>query len=52
MKIAVVGGLPLADVEIEVGALDYGFPLDGILGLDCLMRFGAVIDVSALELRV
>lgn len=47
-----IDGSLLADVEIEIGALEYGFPLDGILGLDCLMRFGAVIDLSALELRV
>jgi predicted aspartyl protease len=41
----------LENVEIEVGALDYGFPLDGILGMDCLSRLGAVIDLAAMELH-
>jgi hypothetical protein len=36
--------------EIEVGAMDYGFPADGILGLDYLLKTGAVIDLRRLEL--
>jgi len=46
------GALAVADFEIEVGALDYGFPADGILGLDFLVRSGAVIDLRSLELRL
>ncbi len=30
--------------------MDYGFPADGILGLDYLLRTGALIDLRRLEL--
>jgi len=47
-----VGEIAAEDFEIEVGAMDYGFPADGILGLDFLLRAGALIDLRRLELRV
>ncbi|HWM89911.1 MAG TPA: aspartyl protease family protein [Thermoanaerobaculia bacterium] len=43
--------MKVLDFEIEVGAMDYGFPADGILGLDYLLRIGALIDLRRLELR-
>jgi hypothetical protein len=46
-----VGELHANDFEIEVGAMDYGFPIDGILGTDFLIRVGAVIDLHRLEIR-
>lgn len=46
-----VGELEAKDFEVEVGALDYGFPVQGILGLDFLLQVKAVIDLSELELR-
>ncbi len=36
---------------IEVGAMDYGFAIDGIIGTDFLLQVGAVIDLSRLEIR-
>jgi hypothetical protein len=36
--------------EIEVGAMEYGQKMDGIVGLDVLMRLKAIIDFSRLEL--
>lgn len=45
------GDLVAEDFEVEVGALDYGFPIQGILGADFLLQTGAVIDLAALELR-
>jgi len=44
--------MKVTDFEIEVGAMDYGFPADGILGLDYLLRTGALIDLQHLELRL
>lgn len=38
--------------EIEVGGMNYGFEMDGILGLDFLLRVGAVIDFVAMEIRL
>jgi predicted aspartyl protease len=46
-----VGGLETRDFEIEVGAMDYGFEIDGIIGMDALTRIGIVIDLRLLELR-
>lgn len=40
------------DFEIEVGAMNYGFEIDGIVGLDFLLRVGAVIDLATMEVRV
>lgn len=45
-----VGDLVVDDVVIEVGAMDYGFPVDGILGLDYLVPAGAVLDLRRLDL--
>lgn len=45
------GELALEDFEIEVGALDYGFPVQGILGVDFLTQAGALVDLKSHELR-
>ncbi len=45
-----VGKLQLDQVLIEVGALGYGLPLDGILGMDFLLRAGARINLAKLTL--
>ena len=39
------------DFEIEVGAMNYGFDLDGILGVNFLIRAGAVVDLTRTEVR-
>jgi hypothetical protein len=46
-----VGELQVRDFEIEVGAMDYGFAIDGIIGTDFLLQVGAVIDLSRLEIH-
>ena len=46
-----VGDLLVSSMRIQMGALDYGFPLDGILGLDFLVATKAIIDFSSLEIR-
>lgn len=51
LDLLAVGEIEIPDFEIEVGAMDYGFPADGILGLDYLLRAGALIDLRHLELR-
>jgi hypothetical protein len=45
-----VGDLSLRDVEVQIGALDYGFAVDAIIGADVLHGFRAVIDLGRLEL--
>lgn len=44
-----VGELSVRDFEIEVGAMDYGFEMDGIVGMDFLMEVGAIIDLARLD---
>ena len=46
-----LGELQVNNFAIEVGAMDYGFAIDGIIGTDFLLQVGAVIDLSRLEIR-
>ena len=46
-----VGELQVSDFAIEVGAMDYGFAIDGIIGTDFLLQVGAVINLSRLEIH-
>jgi hypothetical protein len=41
--------LQIHNFEIEVGAMEYGFEIDGIIGTDFLMQTGAVIDLRQFE---
>jgi len=44
------GRLSTTAFAVEVGALDYGFPLHGILGMDFLRQTHAMINLDALTL--
>ncbi|QTA89570.1 retropepsin-like aspartic protease [Desulfonema magnum] len=35
----------ITDFKIDVGLLDYGFEINGILGMDFLMKASAIIDL-------
>ena len=45
-----VGGYSHHDLEIEVGGMDYGFEISGILGMDFLLAAGAQIDLANQEI--
>ncbi len=45
-----LGELRVENFEIEVGSMDYGFMLEGIIGFDFLMRVGAMIDLKKMEI--
>lgn len=47
-----VGECLLSNFETEIGALDYGFDIHGILGMDFLCRAGAVLDFSKLDMQL
>ena len=36
---------------VEVGGMDYGFDINGILGMDFLLQTEALLDMKQLELR-
>ena len=42
--------LAVADFEIEVGAMNYGFNIEGIVGMDFLTQTRAIVDLAELEL--
>lgn len=46
-----VGDLRVEGFEIEIGAMNYGFDMDGIIGLDFLTNVGALIDLARLDVR-
>lgn len=46
-----VGQRSLPDFEIEVGGMDYGFAINGILGMDFLTQAGAIINLSTMQIE-
>lgn len=44
------GDLSLSSFPIQIGAMDYGFPIQGLIGLDFLVQAGAIIDLANLEI--
>ncbi|MDR6722844.1 hypothetical protein J2W91_001296 [Paenibacillus amylolyticus] len=47
-----VDGALLHNFEIEIGNMDYGLELDGILGFNFMRQTGAVIDANDMEIRI
>jgi hypothetical protein len=41
----------LNQFQLEVGGMDYGFEINGILGMDALLQAGAIINLRQLELE-
>lgn len=37
--------------QIEVGGMDYGFDINGILGMDALRQAGAILNLRQLEIE-
>jgi predicted aspartyl protease len=50
VDVLTVGDLEVHDLQVEIGAMDYGLNLDGIIGVDFLVRADAVINLAQLEL--
>ena len=46
-----VGTFTIKQFEIEIGGMDYGFNIQGILGMDFLISAGAKIDLEKLEIE-
>jgi len=45
-----LGHLQANNFKIEIGAMDYGFEFDGIVGMDFLLQTKAKIDCELLEM--
>jgi len=46
-----LGDFSLPNFEIEVGGMDYGFGINGILGMDFLIASGAIINLKSYQIR-
>jgi predicted aspartyl protease len=46
-----IGHREVTDFTIEVGGMDYGFDIQGILGMDFLLQAGAIINLRDLSLE-
>ncbi|QTA84723.1 retropepsin-like aspartic protease [Desulfonema magnum] len=46
-----VGTQKLSDFETEIGGMDYGFEINGILGMDFLSRAEAVINLRTMTIE-
>lgn len=47
-----IGQAETRDFALEVGAVNYGFDLDGIIGLDLLQRIKAVLNIDKLTMKL
>ncbi len=47
-----IGQQSLTEFQIEVGGMDYGFDINGILGMDFLVQAEAIINLRDLRLEV
>ena len=45
-----IGENRLPKFEVEVGGMDYGFRIDGILGMDLLTQMGTIINLREMQL--
>ena len=46
-----VGPSTVADFEIEVGGMDFGFEISGILGMDYMLQTGMILNLHDLSLE-
>lgn len=46
-----LGGVSVPDFELEIGGMDYGFEIQGIVGMDFLRQTGAIVDLGAMTLE-
>ena len=46
-----LGEFRLPNFEIEVGGMDYGFKIRGILGMDFLIGSGAIINLKTMQIQ-
>jgi hypothetical protein len=50
VDVMALGGLRVNNFGIEIGAMDYGFQINGIIGMDFLLQIEAIVDLDALEI--
>ncbi|WP_017755024.1 hypothetical protein [Calidifontibacillus oryziterrae] len=46
-----IGDMQTEEFSLEIGAMNYGFALDSIIGLDLLQQLKAVINIDELTIQ-
>lgn len=46
-----IGSHRIEQFPVEIGAMDYGFAIHGILGMDFLLEAGAVLDLNRMQIE-
>jgi predicted aspartyl protease len=46
-----IGSHRIDQFAVEIGAMDYGFAIHGILGMDFLLQAGAVLDLNEMKIE-
>jgi predicted aspartyl protease len=46
-----VGDCRLSSISIDIGGMDYGFEMNGILGMDVLTSAGAIINLQDISIK-
>ncbi len=46
-----IGTQRVENFAVEIGAMDYGFAIHGILGMDFLLQAGAVLDLNKMTIE-
>ena len=46
-----LGECSINDFEVEIGGMDYGFEINGILGMDFLLHAEAIINLRAMKIE-
>ncbi len=46
-----LGECSISDFEVEIGGMDYGFEINGILGMDFLLRARAIINLQDMKIK-
>lgn len=49
IDVIMLGELEQHNFKIEVGVMDYGFEINGILGMDFLKKVGAIINLDEMK---
>lgn len=47
-----LGHQRIDNFSVEIGAMDYGFNINAILGLDFLLHAGAVLDLHTMQIHL
>ncbi|KAI3349489.1 retropepsin-like aspartic protease [Clostridium botulinum] len=48
----IIGDIRVGNFKVEIGVMDYGFDIDGIIGIDFLKKINALIDLDKMEIQV